>query len=417
MSQPAICVEDLWKQYHLGRTGGPLTTFYDVLSHAIVKPFRRQRDGDADATRSDPFWALRGVNFEIEPGDVVGVIGRNGAGKSTLLKTLSRITAPTQGRLTIRGRLASLLEVGTGFHPELTGRENIFLNGAILGMTRREMQRKCDDIIAFAEVADFIDTPVKRYSSGMYVRLAFSVAAHLENDVLLIDEVLAVGDSSFQRKCLTRMGDVARGGKTVFFVSHNLAAVRNLCSRVLMLDHGQLVFDGPVDEGLGIYERACAEPGRDFAPGNFKGPLQDRLRFDRLVCRQGGERVDVVDPLEEFRIELCGEVVSPFPRLNINLKIHRDGVYLGSCFDAEPDQPMSAGRFVSVFDVPAGVFRPGRYTIGIGASAAMGEWMFGPDICAIDFSQSRAESGEDRSSGVLAIPYRGARQQDLPDGL
>ena len=197
----------------------------------------------------------RDVNFEIERGEVVGIIGRNGAGKSTLLKILSRITEPTEGRVTIKGRIGSLLEVGTGFHPELTGRENIYLNGAILGMRRAEIRRKFDEIVAFAEIEKFLDTPVKRYSSGMYVRLAFAVAAHLEPEILLVDEVLAVGDAEFQRKSLGKMSDVAKGGRTVLFVSHNLGAVRSLCSHAFLLEGGKVAFGGEVDAALTAYER------------------------------------------------------------------------------------------------------------------------------------------------------------------
>lgn len=204
----------------------------------------------------EEFWALEDIGFEIAPGERVGIIGRNGAGKSTLLKVLSRITEPTTGRVAIRGRVASLLEVGTGFHPELTGRENIFLNGAILGMTKDEIKRKFDDIVAFSEIEKFLDTPVKRYSSGMYVRLAFAVAAHLEPEVLIVDEVLAVGDAAFQKKCLGRMGEVSREGRTVLFVSHNMSAVRQLCERAMVIDRGHKVFDGEVGEAISFYQDA-----------------------------------------------------------------------------------------------------------------------------------------------------------------
>jgi lipopolysaccharide transport system ATP-binding protein len=209
--------------------------------------------------RIEQFWALKDVSFEVKRGEVVGIIGRNGAGKSTLLKILSRITEPSAGRVTIKGRVASLLEVGTGFHPELTGRENIYLNGAILGMTRAEIRAKFDAIVAFAEVERFLDTPVKRYSSGMYVRLAFAVAAHLEPEILVVDEVLAVGDAEFQRKCLGKMGEVASGGRTVLFVSHNMAAVRNICSRSLLLRNGQLMRDAPTDDVVDAYVEESAQ--------------------------------------------------------------------------------------------------------------------------------------------------------------
>jgi lipopolysaccharide transport system ATP-binding protein len=229
----AIRVDKLGKQYRLGAPSAGYGSLRESLTNALTAPFRARRP---DAS----FWALRGVSFEVEHGEVVGIIGRNGAGKSTLLKILSRITEPSEGRAEIRGRVGSLLEVGTGFHAELTGRENIFLNGAILGMRRAEITRKFDEIVAFAEVEAFLDTPVKRYSSGMYMRLAFAVAAHLEPDILVVDEVLAVGDAAFQQKCLGKMGAVAQQGRTILFVSHNMGAIRSLCARTVLLSHGQV---------------------------------------------------------------------------------------------------------------------------------------------------------------------------------
>jgi ABC-type polysaccharide/polyol phosphate transport system ATPase subunit len=250
--------ERLGKQYQIRhqRERQSYVALRDVLAAAFTAPFRRAGRAAAPPAR-EAFWALRDVSFEMAAGEVLGIIGRNGAGKSTLLKVLSRITEPTEGRLVLRGRVASLLEVGTGFHPELTGRENIFLNGAILGMTRAEIVRKFDEIVAFAEVERFLDTPVKRYSSGMYVRLAFAVAAHLEPEILVVDEVLAVGDAEFQKKCLGKMRDVSRGGRTVLFVSHNMAAIQALCGRAIWLEHGAIAFDGPVDAAVARYLKAA----------------------------------------------------------------------------------------------------------------------------------------------------------------
>jgi len=251
MSRPAIEVSGLSKRYvieHESRHG----TLRDTLHHAARKLWRRARWGTGFQT--EEFWALRDVSFSVQPGEVVGIVGRNGAGKSTLLKVISRITEPTAGRVTLRGRVASLLEVGTGFHPDLTGRENIFLNGAILGMNKQEIRAKFDEIVAFAAIEQFLDTPVKRYSSGMYVRLAFAVAAHLEPEILILDEVLAVGDAEFQRKCLGKMNDVAhRGGRTVLFVSHNLASVQQLCDRAIVLQQGRVVHDTDAASGVAAY--------------------------------------------------------------------------------------------------------------------------------------------------------------------
>ncbi len=235
---PAVRIVRLSKRYQLGEAPRLAGSFREVLVNMAKAPLRRMRRLSGYA-EDGWFWALRDVSFDVQPGEVTAVIGRNGAGKSTLLKILSRITEPTEGRVELRGRVASLLEVGTGFHPELTGRENIFLNGAILGMRRAEIRRKFDAIVDFAEVSAFIDTPVKHYSSGMYLRLAFSVAAHLDGEVLLVDEVLAVGDVAFQKKCLGKMQDVGRAGRTVMFISHNMAAVSALCTRAIVLEAGR----------------------------------------------------------------------------------------------------------------------------------------------------------------------------------
>ena len=254
MSSPIITVEGLGKAYFLGRKFDKHQTLRDTIAGwgRGVRDKVRSRFADAGAS-DEAFWALKDATFDVNRGEVVGLVGRNGAGKSTLLKLLSRITEPTKGRARLRGRVASLLEVGTGFHPELTGRENIFLNGAILGMGRAEIQRKFDEIVAFSEVEKFLDTPVKRYSSGMYVRLAFAVAAHLEPEILIVDEVLAVGDATFQRKCLGKMGDVMRQGRTILFVSHNMDAVTSLCTHVVLIKDGRASERMTPDEGVKQY--------------------------------------------------------------------------------------------------------------------------------------------------------------------
>jgi lipopolysaccharide transport system ATP-binding protein len=271
MSSPIISIDNLGKKYTLRHQGGgsPYRRFSEDLADLIKRPFRSLRGSasgigsqkraidrpttDRLSPTAEEFWALRGVSFEVRQGEVLGIIGRNGAGKSTLLKILSRITDPTTGRVRLNGRVASLLEVGTGFHPELTGRENVYLNGAVLGMTRAEIRRKFDEIVAFAEVEKFLDTAVKHYSSGMYVRLAFAVAAHLEPEILIVDEVLAVGDSEFQKKCLGKMSEVAGGGRTVLFVSHNMTAVQSLCKSAMRLETGQLVQIGSAAEVVAAY--------------------------------------------------------------------------------------------------------------------------------------------------------------------
>ncbi len=271
MSQPIIEVRNLSKRYHLGAIGA--TSLREEASRMWDR-LRGVPHPDAQE-----FWALRDVSFDVQPGEVVGVIGRNGAGKSTLLKILSRITEPTSGTAKLRGRVASLLEVGTGFHPELTGRENVFLNGAILGMSRAEVRQKFDEIVAFAEVDQFIDTPVKRYSSGMYVRLAFAVAAHLEPEILIIDEVLAVGDVQFQKKCLGKMNAVAKRGRTVLFVSHNMQAVNALCSRAMLMRDGRPEFDGPTIDAVNAY--LIRDKGTEALEATFQqtDPLLNLVSF------------------------------------------------------------------------------------------------------------------------------------------
>jgi len=278
MARPIIEVRNLSKVYQLGSIGATR------LKDDVERLWQSLR-GKPVIRKKGEFWALRDVSFEMQPGEVLGIIGKNGAGKSTLLKILSRITQQTQGEIILRGRVASLLEVGTGFHPDLSGRENIFLNGAILGMTRAEIRRKLDEIIAFAEVEQFVDTPVKRYSSGMYVRLAFAVAAHLEPEILIIDEVLAVGDIAFQKKCLGKMSEVAHHGRTVLFVSHNMAAIRNLCSRALLLDHGISEINGTPDSVITHYLASTAgqlSTHISMPPGEGSGAFPTSLRLSAL---------------------------------------------------------------------------------------------------------------------------------------
>src|SRR5690349_15784728 len=290
--KPVLEICDISKEYILGEQRARKTdNIRELLERTVKAPFGRLCGGNGQAAKVElrSFWALKNISFDINQGDVIGIIGRNGAGKSTLLKVLSRITSPTSGQVIVRGRLASLLEVGTGFHPELTGRENIFLNGAILGMRKVEISRHFDEIVAFAEVEQFLDTPVKHYSSGMYVRLAFAVAAHLNPEILVVDEVLAVGDVAFQKKCLGKMGEVSRGGRTVLFVSHNMAAIENLCKRGVVLEHGKLAFQGTSKEAVHHYLNGLS--GSQDSTGHIIdltqatdrrsmiGPLLKRLEF------------------------------------------------------------------------------------------------------------------------------------------
>jgi lipopolysaccharide transport system ATP-binding protein len=304
MTKPIIVVNNISKQYTIGKRES-YGSLRDEIMQTITAPFKRLRPKTSHLmpdTEDTTLWALKDVSFEVNEGEVLGIIGRNGAGKSTLLKIISRITEPTRGQITMRGRVASLLEVGTGFHPELTGRENILLNGALLGMTRQEINRKFNEIVAFSEIEKFLDTPVKRYSSGMYVRLAFAVAAHLEPEILIIDEVLAVGDASFQKKCLGKMGDVAKGGRTVLFVSHNMTAIKSLCKRVLWLNSGQIEDDGSTTEVVSNYLQNGSDSileqiwdDVDNAPGNEKVRLHAvRIQYEKI----GEQNLTVAMPVD-----------------------------------------------------------------------------------------------------------------------
>jgi lipopolysaccharide transport system ATP-binding protein len=311
MSDIAIKVENLSKLYRLGEVGtGALRHDINRLIHRIrgkEDPYRKigQENDRTEKAQSEYVWALRDINFEVKHGEVLGIIGRNGAGKSTLLKILSKITGPTEGSISLNGRVASLLEVGTGFHPELSGRENIFLNGAILGMRKWEVKKKFDEIVDFSGVERYIDTPVKRYSSGMYVRLAFAVAAHLEPEILIVDEVLAVGDAEFQKRCMGKMKDVSGQGRTVLFVSHNMEAVQNLCSRAMVLYNGKVLYEGGTSESVLKYLQASStlQSHAEWLPGTGPGNQVARLRKISVSPGRGtGE--GYIDTLSGFSLEI-----------------------------------------------------------------------------------------------------------------
>ena len=410
----SVRVEEVSKKYAIGRRSKiSYDTLRDEISQKARELARRMsgRSLKGEGTPYEEFWALRDISFQLPQGERLGIIGRNGAGKSTLLKILSRITEPTLGSIEIHGRVASLLEVGTGFHPELTGRENVFLNGAILGMRRTEIQARFDEIVAFAEVDKFIDTPVKHYSSGMTVRLAFAVAAHLETDILIADEVLAVGDIAFQRKSLGKMEDAARQGRTVLFVSHNLSAVRNLCGSVLLIEQGRLKFQGAVDEGVAIYERGLADTAELLADGGLKGKLADRILLEGLAYRQGGAIVSIVDPHGDVEVELSGSALAAFQTVDLTIAIFRDGFHLGSCHDAPAGTPMRAGKFVSRYRIPANTLKPGRFTIGVGAMAAGDDWAWGQDVAVLDVSENWGDASAAREKGAINLRYTAERIQ------
>ncbi len=315
--QQIIEIENVSKRYRIGRRR-TYVSLRDEVMRVLKSPFRRHAGEDG----GDPtIWALKDVSFSVKEGEVVGIIGRNGAGKTTLLKILSRITEPTEGRITLRGRVASLLEVGTGFHSELTGRENIFLNGALLGMTSAEIRRKFDDIVAFSEVEMFLDTPVKRYSSGMYMRLAFAVAAHLEPEILVVDEVLAVGDAQFQKKCLGKMGDVARSGRTVLFVSHNMAAVESLCQRAVLLERGKLERDDAVKPVVDDYLKMGVEPTAAQLSDRKDVIGNGRARFTAIGIRALDDAASAIRCGDRIRIEVSYAAGEPLANYALVLAI------------------------------------------------------------------------------------------------
>ncbi len=376
MSNVAIRVEGLGKQYHIGGRQEHYRTLRDTLTDAFVAPFRRagyllrgQATGAAEL--NETIWALKDVSFEVKHGEVVGIIGRNGAGKSTLLKILSRITEPTEGYVDLYGRVGSLLEVGTGFHPELTGRENIYLNGAILGMKRAEIERKFDEIVAFAEIERFIDTPVKHYSSGMYVRLAFAVAAHLEPEILLVDEVLAVGDAQFQKKCLGKMSEVAGEGRTVLFVSHNMAAVQGLCGSAMWLDSGRIIGWGEPENITSSYMQSTVSVSTEQiwvdiekAPGNE----YVRLRRASVKAQNSGFSNGAISMLTPIVLEFEYWNLVPGMYLNLSLHVYNEqGVLI---FNTAPvhesnwhGKPFPAGLFCSRCYIPPYLLNSGMHRV------------------------------------------------------
>ncbi len=386
---PMIEVRNLSKEYRIGHEQNRDETLREVVTRKLKSPFRSSAEKGAEEGFHH-FWALNDVSFNVAEGEVVGIVGGNGAGKSTLLKVLARITDPTRGSVKIRGRMASLLEVGTGFHPELTGRENIFLNGATLGMRRAEITANFDEIVAFAEVEQFIDTPVKRYSSGMYVRLAFAVAAHLKPEILVVDEVLAVGDVAFQKKCLGKMSEVSRGGRTVLFVSHNMAAVENLCTRGVLLSKGKLMFDGTSRDaiqhylGINAAKVGAFEHVIEFENNSRrKSPLGEMLVKAELFTDGDQPLHDGIPLGGRLKIKVHFDLLRPTDSFNIGIGFNNNygqRVFTAnSCFEPDRSPEMKSGRQVFVCDIPSLTLVPGEYTTFL--------WL--------DISNTKADSIED----------------------
>ena len=413
-----IC--NLSKVYRIGREKRHDDTFREVVARAVKAPLKALRGSNNGASADGPlsFSALNNVSFDVAEGEVVGIIGGNGAGKSTLLKILARITDPTEGMVKIRGRMASLLEVGTGFHPELTGRENIFLNGATLGMRKAEIEANFDEIVAFAEVEQFIDTPVKRYSSGMYVRLAFAVAAHLRPEILVVDEVLAVGDMAFQKKCLGKMSEVSRGGRTILFVSHNMAAIENLCQRCIVLDKGKLVFDGLTRGAIQCsLNLMAAKVGTFQHVIHFENSPKRNSPVGRLL--QKAELFTEDDrPLHQgiplgarLKVRIHCEIPRPTDSLMIGIGFNNNfgqRVFTAdSSFEPSLSSASKSGRQVFVCDIPSLTLVPGEYTTYVWIN--IGNQMADEILDAIPVSIIETDyykTGKTSWRGAFVLPQR-----------
>jgi lipopolysaccharide transport system ATP-binding protein len=425
MSDTIIVAENLSKSYLVGHQSKRES--YTALRDIITREARNFAYKGLDFVRGrqivhgdevEEFWALRDVSFEVKQGEVLGVIGRNGAGKSTLLKILSRITEPSRGRAILRGRVASLLEVGTGFHPELTGRENVFLNGAILGMRNAEIKSKLDEIVAFADVERFLDTPVKRYSSGMYVRLAFSIAAHLEPDILVVDEVLAVGDADFQKKCLGKMQDVAsKRGRTILFVSHNMAAISQLCDRTLLCNRGSLVCDGRTHEVIARYMQldAPSSSGRTWLDENSRGRKEFRL-LSIFVASDSGVPKNYFQNTEPIDIEITYRLLEYLPRLRLAIRLYDSSgavVCVSTDRFAQSDERLKyqSGVYRTICRIPANLLNQGAYFVGPSADIPFERVLLEPEPLlqfTVEHTRDSDTVGEEQFPGVIRprLPWR-----------
>jgi lipopolysaccharide transport system ATP-binding protein len=402
----AIKVQNLSKAYQLGDFGTgtisrDLERFWAQL-RGKDDPFLKIGEVNDRTTKggSDIVWSLNDLSFEVEQGDAVGVIGRNGAGKSTLLKVLSRVTSPTTGSVKIKGRIASLLEVGTGFHPELTGKENIFLNGAILGMRKAEIKRKFDEIVDFSGVERYIDTPVKRYSSGMYVRLAFAVAAHLESEILIVDEVLAVGDAEFQKKCIGKMGVVSKQeGRTILFVSHNMGSILNLCKKGILLDNGSLLSISPISEAVNSYNQLLNTGGQIL--GSFRGNLVDVVAFKTIMIN-GHAHNNILAMSQKIEIEIHGTSERSFEKVVFIISVYYSGARLFTLREHENGRKLNEGQFEVNFSFPSQFLRPGNYTLALGAwGATDDEWIWGTDLNMFTIAETWTETIRPSDEGII----------------
>jgi len=401
--QHAIRVKNLGKKYRIGGQQEKYLTFRDAIINSIKAPLRR-------ISSSDPlteFWALQNVSFNVDEGEVIGIIGRNGAGKSTLLKILSRITTPTEGRVEISGRVGSLLEVGTGFHPELSGRENIFLSGSLIGMKKREIDFKFDEIVKFSELEQFLDTPVKRYSSGMYIRLAFAVAAHLEPEILLVDEVLAVGDAAFQKKCLGKMGDVAKTGRTVLFVSHNMAAIQRLCHTAILLEKGQIEAQGDVYKVTETYLKKGFESSSFWERSTL--PLEDAYFTKVSLTDEDYHPIRFVSV--GSKVVLVIEFIVEKDYENLQLAINITTHYGEQLLSSSPEDigiltPNKKGHYQAIVSLPTNIFLAKNYGVTVSLYLPMKKGL--DHIDSLNFSVQETDCWSNRiiggRAGHLAVP-------------
>ncbi len=428
-----IQAQGLSKQYRIGAIQRAMSrSLRETLTEAAKTPFRRLQSVIRNQTANiaeETIWALKDVSFEVRQGEVVGIIGRNGAGKSTLLKILSRITVPTEGSAIIHGRVGSLLEVGTGFNPELTGRENVYLNGAILGMKKAEIDRKLDEIVAFAEVERFIDTPVKHYSSGMTVRLAFAVAAHLEPEILLVDEVLAVGDLAFQRKCLGKMQDVSQSGRTVLFVSHNMPAVTRLCTRAILLEAGRVVANGPTNEVVGLYTQRMLAGETNRVWDMESAPGRDGVKLMSVSVLKDGKPVVTASVQDSLEVRVGYYVEVPNLKFRCMIILFTQGVVAFPTLEQEETVRENAGLYYSRVTIPPNLLAEGEYIVGISIMSSRGgkhHYVQEYDTIAfhvydpIDGTSARGDYAQ-RLAGVLRplLPWRtefaGEMTPETPD--
>lgn len=410
-----IKVENLSKSYVIRHQGeSSYVALRDVIADKVKDTFRKTKSIVArtpviHSPAKENFLALDNISFEVNQSDRIGIIGRNGAGKSTLLKILSRITEPTTGRFSIKGRIASLLEVGTGFHPELTGRENIFLNGAVLGMHRAEIKSKFDEIVDFSEVEKFLDTPVKRYSSGMYVRLAFAVAAYLESEILVVDEVLAVGDLQFQKKCLGKMQDVSQSeGRTVLFVSHNMGTINQLCNKGILLKGGKITDIGPTADIVRRYMKTGSVNGH-IDKSSVSGTLVRNIAFSEISLNGMKSNDIYVSPSSGFDIQLKGTCMKDMDYFRSGITILKDGIKLFSSHSSPEPLPIKKGKFTADFIIPKYVLRPGDYTISIfghdnGNNRKGTEWIYGNEVLTFTIMEEWDTINDLHNEGIFNLP-------------